>query len=235
MARFGAEMVLARDVVGLETRGRCTPCSSRAPARSRRAPSSSPPGCPTAGSRPRASSELTGRGVYYGANASEARQCRGRRGLRRRRGELGRPGGAQPRPVRQAGGAASCAGRLLETPCRSTSSSGSRPPPNIEVRFRSEVVAAEGDGPPRAAHARRPRHRRARGGRGELAVRLHRRLAAHRLARRRRRARRARVRRHRAGPASPGTPALAAGPRAVRAGDQRARASSPPATCGSTR
>ena len=40
------------------------------------------------------SAELTGRGVYYGATASEASQCRGRRRLRRRRGQLGR---ARPR------------------------------------------------------------------------------------------------------------------------------------------
>ena len=46
--------------------------------------------------------ELTGRGVYYGATASEARVVRGRRRLRRRRGQLGRAGRAEPRPLRAA-------------------------------------------------------------------------------------------------------------------------------------
>ena len=50
--------------------------------------------------------ELTGRGVYYGATASEARPVRGRRRLRRRRRQLGRPGRAELRPLRQAGRAA---------------------------------------------------------------------------------------------------------------------------------
>ena len=48
--------------------------------------------------------ELTGRGVYYGASASDARGDRGRRRVHRRRGQLGRPGRAAPRAVRQAGG-----------------------------------------------------------------------------------------------------------------------------------
>ena len=56
VSRFGAELVLAREVVGLEQRGTSAPSCSRAAARSRPAPSSSPPASPTAGSRPRASS-----------------------------------------------------------------------------------------------------------------------------------------------------------------------------------
>ena len=44
---------------------------------SRRGPCSSPPACPTAGSRRPGIEELTGRGVYYGATASEATQCEG--------------------------------------------------------------------------------------------------------------------------------------------------------------
>ena len=70
----------------------------------------------------------------------------------------------------------------------------------------------------------------------ELAVRLRRRLAADRLAGRVRRARRQGLRRDRAGPAAAGAlRVLAAGAGALRAGDQRARASSPPATYGWTR
>ena len=61
-------------------------------ARSRPARSSWRPGCPTGGSTAAGLDELTGRGVYYGANASEAQPVRGRRRLRRRCRQLGRPG-----------------------------------------------------------------------------------------------------------------------------------------------
>ena len=72
--------------------------------------------------------ELTGRGVYYGATAERGRAVRGRRRLRRRRGELGRPGGAQPRPLRPSGSCCSCGPTRSRRPCRSTSSSASGPP-----------------------------------------------------------------------------------------------------------
>ena len=76
--RFGAEMVLARDVVGLRDpragarraprrRGR-----DRGADRARRDRRVLP-----AARGDRASIELTGRGVYYGATASEARSCEG--------------------------------------------------------------------------------------------------------------------------------------------------------------
>ena len=95
---------------------------------------------------------------------------------------------------------------------------------NIEVRYRSEVAAAARRRPPRAADARRPGHRRDRGGADQLAVRLHRRLPAHRLARRRGGPRRPRLRRHRARPARrAGRPAWPLDATAVRPGDQHAR------------
>ena len=47
--------------------------------------------------------ELIGRGVYYGANASEAAQCRGDEVYIVGRGQLGGTSGAQPRAFRQAG------------------------------------------------------------------------------------------------------------------------------------
>ena len=77
MGRFGAEMVLARDVVGLEVRGpvravllaggdgieaRSVIVASGASYRRLEAPGLA---------------ELTGRGVYYGASAAEASQCQG--------------------------------------------------------------------------------------------------------------------------------------------------------------
>ena len=77
VSRFGAEMVLARDVVGIETRGLVRAVlvdgSSDIEARAviattgvsyRRLPG-------------KGLDALTGRGVYYGANASDASQCQG--------------------------------------------------------------------------------------------------------------------------------------------------------------
>ena len=77
-ARFGAEMVLARDVVGLRdprpgARRAARRFGGHRGARGR----SSRPASPTAGSRRRGSTALGGRGVYYGASASEAVQCEG--------------------------------------------------------------------------------------------------------------------------------------------------------------
>ena len=102
---------------------------------------------------------LTGRGVYYGATASEAVQCQG--------DEVYVVGAAN-----SAGQAALNLARYAKRVVlvvRGAVARGRRmslylvarilATPNIEVRLRSEVVAARGDGPPRGAHARRPRHR----------------------------------------------------------------------------
>ena len=73
--RFGAEMLLARDVSALQRRGPVRAvCFGDRRAGGARA-SSCPPGCPTAAWRRRGLAELTGRGVYYGANAGDAAQC----------------------------------------------------------------------------------------------------------------------------------------------------------------
>ena len=176
--------------------GRCAPCCldgarrDRGARRARRRPAS-----PTGGSRRRGLDELTGRGVYYGATASEAGQCEG--------DDVYVVGAAN-----SAGQAALNLARYAKRVvllvrgadrsrrrCRSTSSSGSRAAPNIEVRLRTEVVGGPRRRPPRVAHARRPGHRR----RSEevptnwLFVFIGA-CPAHRLARRRRRARRARLR-----------------------------------------
>ena len=201
-ARFGAEMVLARDVVGV----RGARAGARGALRRRRrdrgpGACSSPPASPTAGWRRPGSTQLTGRGVYYGATRERGDPVPGRRGVRRRRRQLGRPGGAEPGPLRQAG-----------RPAR----------PRRRARGHHVALPRRAD-PGRAEHrgaaAQRGRRRPAatatwrrvtladrdtgaeRGGADELAVRVHRRLAAHRLARRRRRPRRQGVRRHRARPA----------------------------------
>ena len=77
VSRFGAEMVLARDVVGLETRGpvRAVQLDGSGEIEARALIVATgvsyrhldAPGL----------DELTGRGVYYGANASDAAQCEG--------------------------------------------------------------------------------------------------------------------------------------------------------------
>ena len=170
--------------------------------------------------------ELAGRGVYYGATASEARVVRGRRRLRRRRRQLGRPGGAEHRPLRAAGRAARAVRRRSRSRCRSYLVERIR-----ATRQRRGAAADRGRRPAGATTiSRRSRSPTAPPGTeeevaDELAVRLHRRLAAHRLARRRRRARRARA------SSSPGPTSLAArtdrrwplDARPVRARDERAR------------
>jgi thioredoxin reductase (NADPH) len=77
VSRFGAEMVLARDVVGIEARGPVRAVlvegADRIEARAVVAATGvSYRRLPAAGI-----DALTGRGVYYGANASEASQCQG--------------------------------------------------------------------------------------------------------------------------------------------------------------
>ena len=106
--------------------------------------------------------ELTGRGVYYGATASEARSVRGRRRLRRRRGQLGRPGGAEHRPLRPTRRRCWCGRTRWRSRCRSTSSNASAPRDNIEVRLQHRGRRRSRRRPPRGDHPRRPRRRHAR-------------------------------------------------------------------------
>ena len=103
--------------------------------------------------------ELTGRGVYYGANASDASQCQGDDvyvvGAANSAGQaalnLSRFAKRVVLVVRAATLAATMSQYLVE---RITSA------PNIEVRYRSEVVRRRRRRPPRGAHARRPGLRR---------------------------------------------------------------------------
>ena len=109
--RFGAEMVLARDVVGCRGPRAGAGGSPRRRQRDRGPhgrswPRASRTGC----SRRRGSLNLTGRGVYYGADASDARAVRGRGRVHRRRRELGGAGGAELRPLRPPGRAARAIG-----------------------------------------------------------------------------------------------------------------------------
>jgi thioredoxin reductase (NADPH) len=145
VSRFGAEMVLARDVVGFEARGpvRAVLLESSAAIEARAlivATGVSYRRLEAAGV-----DELTGRGIYYGANASEASQCQGDDvyivGAANSAGQaalnLSRFAKRVVLAVRAARLEDTMSQYLIE---RITSA------PNIDVRFRSEVVTARGDG-----------------------------------------------------------------------------------------
>ena len=229
-------MVLARDVVGFETRGPVHAVlldgSGEIEARAVIVAT----GVSYRRLEATGLDELTGRGVYYGASASEASQCEGDDvyivGAANSAGQAALNLARYAKRVVLVVRGASARGHR----CRSTWSSGSRPRPTSRCGYRSEVVACRGDGHLEALTLRRPRHRRRRGGADELAVRLHRRLAAHRLARRRRRSATTRA------SSSPARTCVgAARPRRGRCRARRSRSRracpgcSRPATSGSTR
>jgi len=145
VSRFGAEMVLARDVMGFEARGPVRAVlfdgSGEIEARSlvvatgvsyRRLEAAGVDG-------------LVGRGVYYGVNASEASQCQGDEvyvvGAANSAGQaalnLARYAGRVVLVARAATIAATMSQYLITR---------IEAAPNIEVRYRSEVAAASGDG-----------------------------------------------------------------------------------------
>jgi thioredoxin reductase (NADPH) len=144
-SRFGAEMVLARDVTGFEARGpvRVVRLEDGTCIESRStivATGVSYRRLDAAGL-----DALTGRGVYYGANASEASQCQGDTvyvvGAANSAGQaalnLSR---YAERVVLVVRGASLTASMSLYLADRVLSA------PNIEVRHRTEVAAAHGDG-----------------------------------------------------------------------------------------
>ena len=223
VSRFGAEMVLARAVVGFETRGpvHAVLVDGAGDIEARAVVVAT--GVSYRRLDAEGLDELTGRGVYYGATASEASQCQDVRRLRRRRRQLSRSGRAQPGPVRQASRAG---GSDRDT------RGDDVPVPRREGHVRTQhrgPVPQRGRGlprrrPPRGVDAHRSGLRRQGGGVVELVVRLHRRVAPHRVARRGCRPRSPGLRRH--GSRSPRhrpRAALAAGPCPLRARDERAR------------
>jgi thioredoxin reductase (NADPH) len=143
--RFGAEMVLARDVVGLDLRGpvRAVLLDGAGEIEARAlvvATGVSYRRLAAAGL-----DELTGRGVYYGVNASEAAQCHGDDvyivGAANSAGQaalsLARYAERVVLVVRAATLADTMSRYLVE---RITAT------PNIWLRYRTEVVAGRGDG-----------------------------------------------------------------------------------------
>ena len=217
-ARFGAETVLARDVVRFEARGpvRAVILSGGGEIEARALIVAT--GVSYRRLEAPGVEGLVGRGVYYGASAAEALQCAGQDvyviGAANSAGQavlnFARHAKRVVMLVRGAGLEATMSEYLVRRIERAE---------NVEVRFRTEVVAARGVRPPGAPDPGRPRGRDAGGGRDRLAVRLHRRVPAYRLAGRHRRARREGLHRHRPGPALPR--GEHAGPPAVRAGDER--------------
>ena len=198
-AKFGAEVLTARDVVGLEVRGSARVVrfgdGSEIAAHAvvlatgvsyRRLDA---PGV----------AELTGRGVFYGSAATEAPACAGQ--------DVYIVGGAN-----SAGQAAVFFSRHARTVTLLVRG------PGLEASMSTYLIKQLDDDrqrvrahrhrggrgvrrrAPGAARARGPRERGEGGGRGGLDVRLHRRRAAHRVARRRGRPRRARFRPDRSRP-----------------------------------
>ena len=145
VGRFGAEMVLARDVVGFQQRGpvRAVMVDGGGDIEARAvvvATGVSYRRLPAAGA-----DDLVGRGVYYGAVASEASQCQGDEvyvvGAANSAGQaalnLARYAARVVLLVRGESLSATMSRYLVE---RITAS------PNIDVRCRTQVVAAHGDG-----------------------------------------------------------------------------------------
>jgi thioredoxin reductase (NADPH) len=145
VSRFGAEMVLARDVVGFEARGpvRTVLLDGSGEIEARAlivATGVSYRRLAAAGL-----GELTGRGVYYGANASDASQCQGDDvyivGAANSAGQAALNLSRFAKRVVLVARAATLAGTMSQYLVDRIMSA-----PNIEVRYRSEVVAGRGDG-----------------------------------------------------------------------------------------
>jgi len=144
-ARFGAETVLARDVVGLETRG---------PVRAVRVDGSGEiearavliaTGVSYRRLEARGIDPLSTRGVYYGASASEAAQCEGEDvyvvGAANSAGQAVLNFARHAKRVVMVVRAARLEDTMSEYLVRRIEAAD-----NVEVRLRTEVVAAHGDG-----------------------------------------------------------------------------------------
>ena len=144
-SRFGAGMVLARNAVGFERRGpvRAVLFDGSGEIEARAVIAAT--GVSYRRLHATGLDELTGRGVYYGVNASEASQCEGEDvyivGAANSAGQaaltLSRFAKRVVLVVRAAALAPTMSQYLVER-IQST--------PNVEVRYRSEVVAGWGDG-----------------------------------------------------------------------------------------
>ena len=145
VVRFGAEMVLARAVVGFETRGPVHAVlfdgSGEIEARALIVAT----GVSYRRLEAAGLDELTGRGVYYGATASEASQCQGDDvyvvGAANSAGQAALNLARFAKRVVMVVRAATLQDTMSRYLVERIASA-----PNIDVRFRSEVVACRGDG-----------------------------------------------------------------------------------------
>jgi thioredoxin reductase (NADPH) len=145
VSRFGAEMVLARDVVGFEPRGpvRAVLFDGSGEIEARAVIVA------TGVSYRRLQAEgvdaLTGRGIYYGLNASEASHCKGERvyvvGAANSAGQAALSLSSFAEQVVLVARAATLTGTMSHYLVERITAT-----PNITVRCRSEVVGARGDG-----------------------------------------------------------------------------------------
>jgi thioredoxin reductase (NADPH) len=145
VSRFGAELVLARDVAGFEARGPVRAVLFDGPGEIEARALIVATGVSYRHLAAPGLDDLTGRGVYYGVNASEADQCRGDDvyiiGAANSAGQaalnLSRFAKRVVLVVRAATLTATMSQYLVERIASTL---------NIEVRYRSEVVAGHGDG-----------------------------------------------------------------------------------------
>ncbi len=145
VSRFGAEMVLARDVVGLEARGpvRAVVFAGSGEIEARAVIVAT--GVSYRRLEADGLAELTGRGVYYGANAGDAGQCEGDDvyvvGAANSAGQAALNLARFAKRVVVVARAATLADSMSQYLVERILAA-----PNIEVRYRSEVVACRGDG-----------------------------------------------------------------------------------------
>jgi thioredoxin reductase (NADPH) len=145
VSRFGAEMVLAREVVGFQTRGpvRAVLFAGSGEVEARALVVAT--GVSYRRLEAAGLDEFTGRGVYYGANASDASQVQGDdvyiAGAANSAGQAAVHLSRYAKRVVLVVRAASLAGTMSQYLIERITST-----PNIEVRYRSEVVAGRGDG-----------------------------------------------------------------------------------------
>jgi thioredoxin reductase (NADPH) len=145
VSRFGAEMVLARDVVGFETRGpvRAVLFDDSGAIEARALVVAT--GVSYRRLEAAGLDEVIGRGVYYGVNASEASQCQGDDvyiiGAANSAGQAALNLSRFARRVVLVARAATLANTMSHYLVERIAAI-----PTIEVRYRTEVVAVRGDG-----------------------------------------------------------------------------------------
>jgi thioredoxin reductase (NADPH) len=144
-SRFGAEMVLARDVAGFEARGLVRAVLFDGPGEIEARALIVATGVSYRRLAGEGLDELTGRGVYYGANASDASQTRGDDvyivGAANSAGQAALNLSHYAKRVVLVVRAETLTGTMSQYLVERITSA-----PNIEVRYRSEVVAGRGDG-----------------------------------------------------------------------------------------